>query len=69
MDHDVEKLSVDEVDGDDDDVEQEIIELQEHLQNLQIRENSIRKRSIIENLREQIQMKERERAELEEQSL
>ena len=62
MDEDVEKSSVDVVDGDDD-VEQEIIELQDRLQNLQIRENSIRKRSIIENLRKQIQMKERELAE------
>ena len=68
MDHDVEKLSVDEIDSDDD-AEQEIIELQERLQNLQIRENSIRKRSIIENLRKQIEMKERELAELEGQSL
>ena len=67
MDEDVEKSNVDVVDGDDD-VEQEIIELQDRLQNLQIRENSIRKRSIIENLRKQIQMKERELAELEEQS-
>ena len=67
MDEDVEKSSVDVVDGDDD-VEQEIIELQDRLQNLQIRENSIRKRSIIENLRKQIQMKERELAELDEQS-
>ena len=67
MDHDVEKSSVDEVVGDDD-VEQEIIELQECLQNLQIRENSIRKRSITKNLHKQIQMKERELVELEGQS-